>query len=134
MSVRTRWYQKDMVVTLGNGERFRIRSHGRTIFEVEMTKTIDPDYLARMSGRGITHDIRGPGPHRDIRAVPADAPGTWSMVMRTLPYTLRDKTADIGNSGFYTDTKPTEAERAYEPGVDHDIRPSPRSDIRGETK
>lgn len=101
MSVVTHWYTNDVRVTLNDGEKVRFRSNGRTCMEVEMVRTVDPTYLERMWGRGVGHDLRGGSPHRDIRDIPADAPSTWSCIVRTIPYTNQEAGYDLGNTGKY---------------------------------
>ena len=57
-----------------------------------------------------------------------------SGVAETVPITQHEPGTDIGNTGWLKSIRPTEAERADQRGVDHEIKPGPKRDIRGGTK
>lgn len=72
-------------------------------------------------------------PGRNLFTITMDA-GEETVTMRTIQSIQNEVGSDLGNTGWSPDSLPTEADRAREAGVDHDIRPSPMSDIRGGTQ
>lgn len=57
------------------------------------------------------------------------APDEESCVVQTIPITQLAEGSDLGNTGYNY-----EAEPEGKLGLDHDLRQSPRSDMRGETR
>ena len=57
-----------------------------------------------------------------------------STTVNTLPITQYDEGTNIGNTGWLLSVRPTEAERADQKGIDHEIKSTPKKDIKGGTK